>query len=96
MPLQVGTSHHVTWTRNGLTNVIYIDGVDYTAIISGATTISGTTYLGCSNALYSELEGMLDEFRFEKVVRSPDWVDAQWRSQRINGCVQVAICAFRV
>ena len=79
-PVSAGSWAHVTWTRNGSTNTMYVNG-------ASASKSSTTSNVGMANGSYigarstgSNFSGRLDEMRLSTVVRSADWISAQYAS----------------
>jgi hypothetical protein len=73
------TYHHIVWTKDGATNVIYIDGVDRTGPVTDSTIVSTAHPLeiGRSNEYF---DGSVDEVAIYGYALSPEQVAAHYEA----------------
>jgi len=82
-----GDWHHVAYTSDGTTTTAYLDGrvVDTGASDNFSITAwgqeGGYLSVGGTRNFQHPLDGMMDEFRFERVCRSADWIRAAVETQ---------------
>ena len=82
-----GDWHHVAYTFDGETSTAYLDGkVIGTGTSSNFSVAAwgqdgGYLSIGGTKNLLHRLDGAMDEFRFERVCRSADWIRAEVETQ---------------
>jgi len=81
VPLNIWS--YVVITRNASTTTFYLNGSVDRIIGSSTTVTKGNqkSYIGGNGAESDDLKGYLDEIRVATVVRSADWIEAQYKSQ---------------
>ena len=73
--------HHVAYTYDGTKLLRYLDGVLYgtfniSATIASFAETDHAIYVGATSGNNNPMEGSIDEFRLEKVVRDANWIKA--------------------
>lgn len=86
--LSTATWHHLAATWNGLTLVLYVDGVQVaTVAVAGnlPTDPSMPVTIGAAASGERPVDGLIDEVRLETAARSVDWLLASVRNQTNPG-----------
>ncbi|MCX6866353.1 MAG: DUF2341 domain-containing protein [Verrucomicrobia bacterium] len=78
--LSSGQWHHLVWTRNGATDTLYLNGAASSTTVSGTNLGFAGNYIGARNTTQNLFNGRLDEMRISSVVRSANWIAAQYSS----------------
>jgi hypothetical protein len=82
--LSQDTMAHVVYSRNtGATNKIYVNGTSKTLITDSATGYSNPSAESAIGETpgYNAIKGIIDETRLSSVVRSQDWILAEYNNQ---------------
>lgn len=82
-----GDWHHVAYTLDGETTTAYLDGKVFSTgaatnfLITAWGQEGGYLSVGGTRSFQHPLDGTMDEFRFERVCRSADWIRAAVETQ---------------
>ena len=84
-----GGWHHVAYTSDGETSTAYLDGsIAGTCVVTNFSPVAWGQYggylsVGGTHGGLHLFDGAMDEFRFERVCRSADWIRAEVETQAI-------------
>jgi hypothetical protein len=77
-----GSWHYVQGIYNGTNFLTYFDGaVDRSTTAGAAAGVGGPVYIGSDFAAANFFKGVMDEIRISNVVKSADWIKAEYYNQ---------------